>query len=269
MCVMIVFSPELSAQQRWQKIKTIEEVYSLYPERVNHLFQSLDLDREGLQPVKDAVNKGQVVDACNALLAYYRTSNNAKYLHRAQPRPSNKVDSKADSITRDLFVYYELADQVPRISNGQLDWTHQGPDNDIEWAWGLNRHGHLDILLEAYQKTGNRSYAMTIDDHLQHWVTASLPYPGVKSSTAQWRGLEVALRAKNWVRVFYGLLNSDYLTPATRLMMLTRLPDHTHYMSNFHAPAGNWLTMEMSGLAMVATAWPEFKQSRDCVAYAK
>ena len=34
--------------------------------------------------------------------------------------------------------------------------------------------------------------------------------------------------------------------------MLTSLPDHTHYMKNFHAPAGNWLTMEMSGLAMVA-----------------
>lgn len=266
---MLVFSAKLSAQQRWEKIKTIGEVYSLYPERIDHLFQSLDLDREGLQTVKEAVNRGGVVEACNALLAYYRTSNNAKYLWRTQPRPSNKVDSQADSIMRDLFVFYELPDRVPRTSNGQLDWTHQGPDNDIEWAWGLNRHGHLDILLEAYLKTGNRSYAMTIDDHLQDWVTASLPYPGVKSSTAQWRGLEVALRAKNWVRVFYGLLNSDYLTPATRLLMLSSLPDHIHYMSNFHAPSGNWLTMEMSGLAMVATAWPEFKQSRRWVAYAK
>src|SRR5690606_434884 len=101
------------------------------------------------------------------------------------------------------------------------------------------------------------------------WVISSLPYPAMKSSTAMWRGLEVALRAKVWVGAFFALVNDDHLSPATQLLMLTSLPEHTHYMRNFHAPAGNWLTMEMSGLAMVATAWPEFKAAREWVAYAK
>ncbi|MEX2231104.1 MAG: heparinase II/III family protein, partial [Cyclobacteriaceae bacterium] len=38
---------------------------------------------------------------------------------------------------------------------------------------------------------------------------------------------------------------------------------------NFHAKEGNWLTMEMSGLAMVATAWPEFEESPRWISYAK
>ena len=39
-------------------------------------------------------------------------------------------------------------------------------------------------------------------------------------------------------------------------------------MRNFHAQ-GNWLTMELSGLATVAAAWPEYKDSPAWLAYAK
>lgn len=269
-CLSLVLSfvSEVDAQ-KYRKIRTIEEVYSVYPQRVDGLLQSLDLERDGLQKVKKAVGEQDAVAACKELLDYFRTAKTARYLRRPEPSLSDRIDSYADSMLQDIFRFYELADRVPRMPNGQLDWAHKGPDNDIEWAWGLNRHGHLDLFLQAYHDTGNPAYARAIDNHLQDWIVGSLPYPGVKSSTAQWRGLEVALRAKNWVRVFFGLADSDYLTPATKIMMLTSIPDHTHYMENFHAKAGNWLTMEMSGLAMVATAWPEFKRSRNWVAYAK
>lgn len=266
---LILSSTNLSGQQAWRNIERVEDVYNRYPDRVKNFLQALDLDGDGLLGVKKTLANQDTVGACNELLEYYRRSNTAMYLRRPQPARSQKVNSYADSLLQDLFVFYELADRVPRTATGQLDWTHQGPDEDIEWAWGLNRHGHLHILLDAYFETGNPAYASAINNHIQDWVVASLPYPGVKSSTAQWRGLEVALRAKNWVRVFFGLVNSDYLTPATKILMLSSLPDHTHYMANFHARSGNWLTMEMSGLAMVATAWPEFKQSREWVAYSK
>ena len=93
-----------------------------------------------------------------------------------------------------------------------------------------------------------------------------MPYPGVKSSTSVWRGLEVAARAKVWSRIFYGLLNSEYLSPSTQLLMLSSLPDHAHYNRNFHG-GNNWLTMEISALATVATNWPEYKKSEDWLAY--
>ena len=258
----------LSAQPG-RKIKTIEEAYSRFPERIDHLLSALDLERDGLAVVKEAVKRQRPVEACEALLSFYRHAKNAEYLRRDQPAPSSAVNFAADSILNDIFTFYDLPDRVPRKEHGGLEWTYKGPDDDIEWAWGLNRHGHLVTLLESYFETGNPLYARTIDDHVQDWVMSSLPYPAVKSSTAQWRGLEVALRAKVWVRIFFALVNSDHLTPATQILMLSSLPDHTHYMRNFHAPAGNWLTMEMSGLAMVATGWPEFRHSKEWVAYAK
>jgi len=61
-------------------------------------------------------------------------------------------------------------------------------------------------------------------------------------------------------------MKSPYLSPATRLLILSSIPEHAHYARNFHAQ-GNWLTMEMSGLATAATSWPEFKESKGWLAY--
>lgn len=255
--------------QDWKKILTVEHVYGLYPGRIDSLLQSLDLDREGLQKVKEAVAKGDPVSACKELLNYYRTREATHFLRREHPAPSSTTDPAADSIVRRIFTFYEVSDNVPQIQNGQLDWTYHGPANDIEWAWGLNRHFHIQSLLDSYFKTGNPLYAKTIDQDLRDWVMSSLPYPRKKSSTELWRGLEVSFRVKVWARVFFGLMSIGHLSPATAILLLSSLPEHTHYLEHFHAKAGNWLTMEMSGLAMVSTAWPEFKRSREWIAYAK
>jgi hypothetical protein len=61
-------------------------------------------------------------------------------------------------------------------------------------------------------------------------------------------------------------MNTNYISPATKLLILSSLPDHAHYARYFHAQ-NNWLTMEISGLATVATAWPEFKQADEWLSY--
>lgn len=274
MCFLVVLFTLLSlprcyAQDDWMGLQTVTDVCERYPGRIDSLLQSLDLDRQGLEKVRTAAGKGDTVMACTELLAYYREGKTAGFLRRDQPSPSTGKDPEADSIADNIFTFYELPDKVPLLPNGQLDWTHAGPDNDIEWAWGLNRHYHILTLLESYYQTGNPRYAKTIDRHIRDWVISSLPYPRVKSSTALWRGLEVSFRAKVWAQAFFGLTGSEYLTPATQLLMLTSIPEHAHYLYNFHAREGNWLTMEMSGLATVATAWPEFRDSRQWMVYAK
>lgn len=267
--LVTVFAPNIAGAQQWKKLSTVREVVEQYPDRIQDLLRSLDLSKPGLEQVNAAYSQGDAIKACEELLAYYRNGKSGSYLRRQHPATSSKRDSAADLILKDIFRFYELSDRVPRTADGRLDWSHEGPDHDIEWAWGLNRHGHLISLMGAYFRTGNPVYAETINTHVQDWVVSSLPYPRVNSRTAMWRGLEVALRAKVWVRVFYALINTDYLSPATQILMLTSVPEHTHYLRNFHAAAGNWLTMEMSGLAMVATAWPEFKESRKWVEYSK
>jgi len=250
----------------WKKLKTVSDVFRVYPERLKTLVESLNLDYPGLEKVKKAYSKNNIQKACEYLLEYYLTGSSATYLRRELPPSSERTEPQADSVVKNIFTFYNQSFVVPRDVEGHIDWSCRGPANDIEWAWALNRHYHINTLLDAYFRTGNRIYAKVIDEHIKDWITSSLPYPGIKSSTEMWRGLEVSFRVKAWSRVFYGLMKSNLLSPATRILLLSSLPEHAHYARNFHSQ-GNWLTMELSGLATVATAWPEFKNSQEWMKY--
>jgi hypothetical protein len=268
LCISLIPAVNISAQKSWKELKSVSDVCGAYPERMKTLLQSINLSLPGLEKARSAYDKGKIEGACNALLQYYNAGKTASYLRRELPKASPERDSQADSIIARIFTFYNTPDRVPVKADGHLDWTWKGPANDIEWAWGLNRHYHIRVLLSAYMKTGNPEYARAINDDIKDWITASLPYPAVKSTTEMWRGLEVSFRAKIWTNVFYSLLKSKELEPATRLLILTSIPEHAHYARNFHAQ-GNWLTMELSGLATAAAAWPEFKESSSWIAYAK
>ena len=261
----LIFSGFISAQN-WQQINTVEDVCKAYPEKMEYIFHNLNLEYKGLEEVKNAHQKKDLPKACELLLDYYKTSETAKQFKKVQPEISQKTTPAADSIIHDIYTFQNVAGQVPRLDNGHLKWAHNGPEDDIEWAWALNRHYPVSYLLPHYFETGNPDYAKYIDSFTKDWIIESWPYPAVKSSTAMWRGLEVSFRVKTWAKVFYELMNTDYISPATKLLILSSLPDHAHYARYFHAQ-NNWLTMEISGLATVATAWPEFKQAEEWLNY--
>jgi hypothetical protein len=172
----------------------------------------------------------------------------------------------ADTILKNVFVVQNVRGQVPYREDGHRDWYYKGPNNDREWAWLSNRHSQLYRVFTAYLETGNPKYAGYMDLFLRDFIIASMPYPAAKGSKSIWRGLEVAARAKVWSAIFYGMLDSEYLSPATRLLILSSLPDHAHYNRNFHG-GNNWLTMEISALATVATNFPEYRESGEWLAY--
>lgn len=263
-------SISLQAQQvkPWQELKTVADLCGAYPDRMSTFFQTLDLDRKELSGVKQAFESGNLVQAGEQLLAYYREGNTADYLRYPLPKQTNKTVAAADTLAQNIFTFYTQRDEVPLLEDGRLDWAYEGPTDDIEWAWALNRHLFMNTLLKAFLDTGNPKYAATLDRLIKDWVISSLPYPGVKSHTAMWRGLEVSFRVKSWAAVFYGLMDSEAFSPATRLLLLSSIPEHAHYLREFHAQ-GNWLTMELSALARGATAWPEFKQSASWLDYTR
>lgn len=258
----------LWSQDEWRNIYTVEDVCLAYPEKISFIFENLDLDYKGLEKVKKAWKANKLPKACSLLLEYYRGSAAAYSFYKEQPKISKRTTPVADSILLDIFTFQRVAGKVPRLPDGHLDWFFQGPENDIEWAWALNRHYPADRLLSDYYLTGNPAYIKYIDDFVKDWIIKSWPYPAVKSSTAMWRGLEVSFRVKTWARIFFELSENKFISPATRLLILSSLPDHAHYARNFHAQ-NNWLTMEISGLATVAAFWPEFRPSSGWIEYAK
>ena len=264
--ICLYFPSQTMAQNDWKEIKTVEQTVAAYPDLMKGMLEDFNLDYPGLEGVKQAYAHDSIAMACHRLLDYYENGNTAQYLRKEQPEATTKRDALADTILDNVFVIQNVRGKVPYGADGHRDWYYKGPNNDREWAWLSNRHSQINYVLSTYFDTGNPIYAEYIDLFLRDFIIKSLPYPGVKSSTSIWRGLEVAARAKVWSRIFYGLQNSQYLSPATRLLMLSSFPDHAHYNRNFHG-ANNWLTMEISALATVATNFPEYKKSSEWLAY--
>ncbi len=259
--------PNAFSQKKWQDLTTVEDICAYMPETMKTMLDQFDLNRPGMDQVKQAHKNGNLVLACKELLAYYKNGNTASFLRKTPPPASSKTVAEADTILNYVFTVQNVQGKVPYLADGHRDWYYKGPNNDKEWAWLSNRHTQLAEVFDIYMSTGNPKYAQYIDAFLRDFIIKSMPYPAVKSSTSVWRGLEVSFRGKVWSRIFYGLVDSPYLTPATQLLILSSLPDHAHYNRYFHA-GNNWLTMEISALATVATNFPEYKQSDEWLTYA-
>jgi hypothetical protein len=255
-----------NAQKSWTEITTAEDLCKSYPETVKTMFDQFNLDHQGLEKVKEANEDRDLVQACNYLLAYYREGEMAQEVRMEQPGKTDKTVAPADTILKNVFIVQNVRGQVPWKEDGHRDWYYKGPNNDREWAWLSNRHSQINSVLTAYFETGNPKYAEYIDLFLRDFIIASMPYPAAKGRGSIWRGLEVSFRSKVWSRIFYSLINSEYLSPATQLLILSSLPDHAHYNRNFHG-GNNWLTMEISALATVATNFSEYKESGDWLTY--
>jgi hypothetical protein len=264
--VFIITISGFTSSQSWQQITTAEDVCKAYPEKIKYIFQNLNLDYPGLEKTKEAYQKNDLVKACELLLLHYKSLAEKRFVYKPQPEVFGFPKEVADAVLNDTYVFQLVEGKVPRLTDGHLKWDHNGPEDDIEWAWALNRHYPVSHILPFYFKTKDGNYAQYINSFIKDWIIESWPYPAKKSSTAMWRGLEVSFRVKVWSQVFYGLMNGTYLNPATKLLILSSLPDHAHYAREFHAQ-NNWLTMELSGLATVATFWPEFKKSEEWLNY--
>jgi len=259
--------PATRAARRWAQppeARSVQAVCRDYPAYVRALFAALDLDRPGLEAARAAAAKQDWPGACEALLAYYRSAPSGKWLRRRAPEASDQTDSQAEKMLDDRFTIYSLTGKVPRRANGRLNWMHAGPNGDVEWRMALNRHHHLRRLLEAWSRTGNKAYARLINDHLWDWATA------VKAGKGAWgTSLDVSFRSKHWAEAFYGLIDSDALTPATRILALARMNEHARQARRRHRAGSNFATMEMSGLAAIGAAWPEFKASAGWLKHAQ
>ena len=264
--LILIVSGKVCAQD-WRAMKTVEDVCVAYPEEMEKMLGELNLNYPGMEQVKEAVASKNIPTACTLLLKYYQNSAHARHLReKNMPAHSEKTEAEADSILNNIFVIQNVRGVVPWGEDGHRDWHYRGPNNDREWAWLSNRHSQLNHVFDVYLETGNPKYAIYVDEFLRDFIIKSMPYPGVKGSDAVWRGLEVSFRSKVWSRIFYGLLQSEYLQPSTRLLMLSSLPYHAHYNRHFHS-GNNWLTMEISALATVATNFPEYKEAEEWLNY--
>jgi hypothetical protein len=255
----------VAGRPHWEA--TIEWVCENHGDRVEKVFAALNLEHEGLSAVKDAWNSGERVAACRALIAYYDAKANKTGRVLEPVAQTTETSPEAEQILNDTFTFQNVTGTAPQQQDGSLEWTHRGPNDDQEWAFSLNRHGHLGALLGAYQETGNRAYVQRIDAHIREWVLVN-PYPGKHTDDPRWRGLETMARIHGWGNIFYALAENEALQPGTKILVLSSMPDHAHYTRHFHDKGGNWLAMQMSALAHSALEWPEYRDADSWMNYA-
>ena len=240
------------------------------PEEV---FALLDLERPGLEQVKDACEKGRWKEASEALLSYYRGREGVSIPGAGDWDASARDSLWAQDALRHTF--HVLADTAWNYGR-RINWEYW-PVKDIEMRVQLHRQGWWTSLGKMYRTTGDERYAREYTFELRDWVRKN-PYKpfdinqyGTVSSGAipldaanecfAWRPLEVGIRLLRWPRQFAFFLPSRWFTPEFLLEFLRAYHQNATVLMGSFSPSGNHLIHQSSGILRAGLCFPEFKDA--------
>ncbi|MGA2061569.1 MAG: alginate lyase family protein [Thermoguttaceae bacterium] len=246
-------------------------------DKVIALLNCLDLERDGLQQVKQQTAQKNFDQAVKELLHYYRNRKGINYYTGWDKRELNlKYDTaKADAICRNRLVGQDLPEDI--------DWQ-ANPHGDPEWKFCLNRHEFLTELGRAYWFTGDEKYTRAHQRILTDWIKKNPPPDmdwllHVPSETSRmhfmkvgtWRPLTLGIRLyTSFVPCFYSFLNSPLFTGDFLVAMLMSMVEHARHLRLYYTRhksyfnvSPNWGLMESNGLAHMGILFPEFKEASD------
>lgn len=248
---------------------------------MNHqLWSLLNLDAEALQPISDALTKGDERAAYAALHRHYTSRDSVKlyfeekdtaelsaYVQKYCPEETELVQRTANEVVEHTFVFQFPWDMertnVPVTFKEGIEWHHM-PDHDVEWTYMLNRHRYWIALGQAYVMTQNEQYAQTWCSQLENWIDSN-PVPMVPTrSNPAWRSIEAGIRCENWIKSFQYMKHSPHFTTELLVKMLVSLHEHAEYIVcdfNDWKRISNWGVIENHGLYMMSLFAPEMKQA--------
>ncbi len=248
-------------------ISLVNESHVLGPRITDEQFYSqLDLERPGLEMVREAIQNGDFATAEHALAAYYRKRTTPRWrvmwdqMPTPDKRPKEYDTTRADNAVKHLLT----SCSIPHQFGERIDWSINPTKLQYrEWTWQLSRHPMWVDLQQAYWATGNETYAKEFNDQMIAWVEDNL-VPKTSSGNvagSRWRTIETGIRTLDaWPTCFFGFLSSPSFTDHGVVTMLKSFYEHGCHLYA-HPTKGNWLTMEMDGLFVTATLFPEFKPS--------
>lgn len=147
---------------------------------------------------------------------------------------------------------------------GEIDWMSNPTYNQYrEWTWQLNRHHDFVALARAYRQTGDEKYAEGFANLFLSWIRqAKVPEAADPGATKAWRTIEAGLRmSRSWPYAFDAFYQSEAFTDDVLVTWYKSLWEHGWRLENFHVKGGNWLLMEMNGLAHIGILFPALKDA--------
>lgn len=227
----------------------------------------LQADYPGMEPVMKAVRREDWRTARHAYAAFVRS--------RLQPEAFFRIPYEVPENTYTLpgETERESADRIctntliscgtPLAFGSQVDWFANPTDNQYrEWTWQLSRHNEWKLLAHVYRESRDERYAQCCARLFASWVRQAVcPGNAPGSDTLCWRTIECGIRmGANWPYTLHAFsispaFTDDILVDWHKSVWEQGKRLHDHHMH------GNWLIMEMNGLAQIGILCPEFAQA--------
>ena len=236
--------------------------------------EQLNLRFPGMEEVAAAVAAEDYPAARKAYAAYIRSHlQPERYFCIPYDGPGNCIvlegeseQESADRICRNRLV----SCGIPHDFGSTVDWYQNPTPNEYpEWTWQLSRHNEWKLLAHAYQQTGDERYAEKCADFFTSWVRqARYPGPMPKGWSICWRTIECGIRMGiNWPYALHAFYKSPSFTDDLLVNWVKSVCEHGHLLHDQHKQ-GNWLIMEMNGLAQLSIIFPELTHARQWLTFA-
>ncbi len=216
-------------------------------QRPSHaLFGTLDLQRDGLKDVAQAVSDGDLADAERLLLEYYQRRTAPDFT----PLPVRLDVARAEQNVRNVFTLRNAT----RDFGDNVDWHWE--QDDKEWQYALNRMDWLSNFAGVYLETGDERFVQAWMEHVDGWIEAADDpvFPRTIDSGRRLRNMAVSYLA------IVQHANSPTVTPEFNARILASMAEQAEHlaMAQNWRRYSNWGTVETSGLATFALLFPEF-----------
>lgn len=237
-------------------------------------FAHIDASRPGLETLPALVQAGDFAAARRLFAAEVRqTLQPERFLtirrEWAEPRFMHEGET-IESAAERILTGELISCSTPHQFEGEVDWFVNPTFNQYkEWTWQLSRHPEWAVLAERYRATGDERYAQAFVRYFCSWVRqAVVPENAGGGETLCWRTIEAGIRMGGpWQWALHSFYRSPHFTDDVLVDWYKSVWEHGWRLRNFHR-TGNWLIMEMNGLAQIAVLYPQFTDAPGWKQYA-
>jgi hypothetical protein len=230
-------------------------------------FAELDGKIPELFEAKSAYSRGEALLSYKLFTDYIKNTLNPKLFFTSRgkeikPEFTEKLKGEVDLVMKHYFTVLG----TPMQFGEEIDWlANPTPNNYAEWRIHLQYHSELVTLATAYRATGDEKYAKELTKLLTHWII-NVPRcaydSGSYGPTHTWRTLECGVRANNWMEMLHSIIDSPSFTDEFCVTVYKSLFEHQMRMTLGYTH-GNWLFVELGGVATLTAISPVFEKSRE------
>ncbi len=245
------------------RVLAAKDAWPIGPEEV---FEQLDLDRPGLEKVRQAWLAHDATAAARELLAYYRARESVQFPVDPRQRVASRGKCATENelkIANDAMKHIFAAGHAgtpPHDFGQDIAWIPK-PGENGDWYAFLHRMPWWEPMGKAYWHTGDETFPREWADQFLDWKRKCPPTANGGYETP-WSSLGVGIRAQSLCVWYHYFRDAESFTPELLLEYLAAVYAHAALLNPQATPHPNWRLMEAEGLAFIGLTFPEFKRAR-------